>query len=471
MKSKSLLVGALLATITILALAASVSYYDSITLVSGTGQFTGNGAGLSNAVAITAGTGITVTPSGNGRSFAIAASGGGGSALPVTVRTAIATNATSTFALNVDPNIDGNNGVGLEFDGAGGTFSFYPDQAGGWPLVAGTIVWESLSQMSYYNMAGLYDARLNSAGKLSVDVGSRTLNDSAGGINLKFNQAGKIEAPSGVVYHGNGGGLSNISGSGFAVPIILTNLAGGGSNTIIGIGYISYSGSLTGLNVTVQGALVGAGSNYFGFLSTEINAGVVTALDIPVTSAASGGTVEGYSFTVDGGEQLQIKAQSDGAGGVTNRQVVVTNGVQFSAYGNTNYPIYALGTAYSLTTTPALLDFGTTDPSITIGQTGTYLIYANVGIKYNGATYIAAQTATVKLRRTNNTAADLSNGSRAVELPVLTTFTGGDVFTLPPILYTATAGDIVQIFGSVSAAPSAGSVDADSAEIVVMRIY
>lgn len=137
----------------------------------------------------------------------------------------------------------------------------------------------------------------------------------------------------------------------------------------------------------------------------------------------------------------------------------------------TNNTVYATGTAYTLTASSAALDFGTTDPNLTIATTGTYLIIANVGVKYNGATYVAAQTVTFKLRRTNNTAADVANGSRAVELPVLTTFTGGDVMTLPPVIYTATAGDIVTIFGILSSTPSAGSVLADSAELVAIRIY
>jgi hypothetical protein len=138
---------------------------------------------------------------------------------------------------------------------------------------------------------------------------------------------------------------------------------------------------------------------------------------------------------------------------------------------NTNFTVYAAGTAYTLTGSSAALDFGTTDPILTLNQTGTYLITGNVGIKYNGATYAGAQTATLKFRRTNNTAADLTSGSRAVEMPVLTTFTGGDVFAMPPVIYTATAGDTVTIFGILSATPAAGSVLADSAEMVAIRLY
>jgi hypothetical protein len=156
---------------------------------------------------------------------------------------------------------------------------------------------------------------------------------------------------------------------------------------------------------------------------------------------------------------------------LTASRPVLTDANKKLVSGGDTYTSYAAGTAYTLTATAAQLDFGTTDPSITLSTAGTYLLLAGAGVKYNGATYAGAQTITLKLRRTNNTAADLSNGSRTVELPVLTTFTGGDYMATPQIIYTATAGDIVQLFGSVSATPSAGSVLTDSAEIIAIRLY
>lgn len=139
---------------------------------------------------------------------------------------------------------------------------------------------------------------------------------------------------------------------------------------------------------------------------------------------------------------------------------------------NTNFTSYASGTAYTFVGTgsqqPA---FGTTSPGFTIQNAGTYTISGAVGVKYSGATYAGAQTITIKFRRTNNTAADLTSGSRVVELPVLTTFTGGDVMTIPAVIYTASVGDIIQIFVQVSALPSAGSVLIDSAEMMAVRLF
>lgn len=140
----------------------------------------------------------------------------------------------------------------------------------------------------------------------------------------------------------------------------------------------------------------------------------------------------------------------------------------------TNFTSYASGSAYTLTGTPAQLTFGGTSPSITLATAGTYMIQSNVGLKYGGSTYANAQTVAFKFRRTNNTAADITSGSRTVEMPFLVAgaaFTGGDVMTLPPVIYTATAGDIIQVFGSLSATPPAGSVTTDSAEIIAIRLY
>lgn len=138
---------------------------------------------------------------------------------------------------------------------------------------------------------------------------------------------------------------------------------------------------------------------------------------------------------------------------------------QNSLTGSTAIQARGAMSLFALAPSRALLDFGTTDPILTLQDAGTYKITGGVGLKYSAATYAGAQTVTVKLRRTSGSAADLTSGGRTVELPVLTTFTGGDFIGLPPIYYTANAGDVIQIFGSVSATPSAGSVTCDSAEI------
>lgn len=133
--------------------------------------------------------------------------------------------------------------------------------------------------------------------------------------------------------------------------------------------------------------------------------------------------------------------------------------------------IAAAGTAYSLTNTAAALDFGTTDPSITLDEPGIYLIMARADVNYAGATFAASRTVTLKLRRTNNTAGDLTGGSIALATDIITTLTY--TFASPTwwTLYTtANANDAITIFGDVSVVPTAGALNAVAASIVAIRV-
>lgn len=140
---------------------------------------------------------------------------------------------------------------------------------------------------------------------------------------------------------------------------------------------------------------------------------------------------------------------------------------------NYNLSVYAAGTAYSLTATAAALDFGTTDPVLTLDKAGTYLLFAKANLRYTAATFAASRAVTLKLRRTNNTAADLTNGTLTVATDIITTLTYTfGVFQLPTVIYTTTnTNDAITIFGDVAVVPSAGSLDATAAEIVAVRLY
>ena len=146
-----------------------------------------------------------------------------------------------------------------------------------------------------------------------------------------------------------------------------------------------------------------------------------------------------------------------------------------TATGRVNYNLsaYGVGSAYALTNTAAAIDFGTTDPAIVLDKAGTYLIYGQVNLAYTGAT-VVAETATIKVRRTNNTAADLSVVP-VLDLPVATTLTNTyGVFQIPPFVYTTSAtDDAVTLFGNVSAALSAGTIDATAigTSLVAVRLY
>lgn len=199
------------------------------------------------------------------------------------------------------------------------------------------------------------------------------------------------------------------------------------------------------------------------------NPGALVVQDSTITPASGAGTAHSYASRIDGNEIFKVYAESDGAGGIQNPGVFVNGGRLL-----TTLSAYAAGTAYSLTNTAAALDFGTTDPSITITTAGTWKIRSCVQVTYTGAT-VAAETATLKLRCTNNTVADLTGSTITIDLPVATTLTHTYGFVqLPDVYYTtANVNDVVTIFGNVSAALGAGTIDAAAGGtwIVAERLY
>jgi hypothetical protein len=118
------------------------------------------------------------------------------------------------------------------------------------------------------------------------------------------------------------------------------------------------------------------------------------------------------------------------------------------------------GTAYALTDTAAAINLGTDDPVLSLVESGKWLILAQVHLAAAGAT-VVAETATLKVRRTNNTPADVSQ-LLVVDLPVMTTLTHSlGTYQIPPFFYTAGASsDSLTIFGNVSAALGAGAINA-----------
>jgi len=136
------------------------------------------------------------------------------------------------------------------------------------------------------------------------------------------------------------------------------------------------------------------------------------------------------------------------------------------------YSTTSSGTAYSLTASAAALDFGTTDPVVTLAEAGRYQIEADVLLQYSGATFASNRTVTLKLRRTNNTAADLTNATVTCNTDVTTTITGPMIMVhLKADDYTtAGSSDAITVFGDVSVVPSAGNLQASFAKIYARRI-
>jgi hypothetical protein len=180
--------------------------------------------------------------------------------------------------------------------------------------------------------------------------------------------------------------------------------------------------------------------------------------------------------------RMRIKSSGNiGIGKTSPNHKLDVNGVinTSETYKTDGYPVaysvaaYSAGTAYSLTATPALLDFGTTDPSVVILYPGTWSIRSGAIVNYNSATFSNNNDVTLKLRRTNNTPGDIANSLATVKTEITTTLTGTfQVVILPEVIYTTTnSKDIIQLYGSVAGLPSAGSLDVVQAWIVAERKY
>jgi hypothetical protein len=223
-------------------------------------------------------------------------------------------------------------------------------------------------------------------------------------------------------------------------------------------------------NVTVAGTLT-AGS---GVTQVTDASGKVLSAALNTVQPGVGGT--GQTTYTNGqllignttGNTLTKATLTEGAG------VTITNGtgtitVASTAAGITGLATYAAGTAYAMTASDAALDFGTTDPTITFATAGRYLVLGRAYLRYNGATYAANQTATVHLQRTNNTPAAITNGTTTATLRIISGITDSvGIMEIPPVIYTATAGDILTVYGALSATPSIGSVDASEASVVAI---
>lgn len=143
--------------------------------------------------------------------------------------------------------------------------------------------------------------------------------------------------------------------------------------------------------------------------------------------------------------------------------------IQLTKLPKTLYTASGTGTPYSVTSSPGQVVLGTTSPAITIAKAGTYLIMWNVRTDYAAATLAISRNMTYKVRRINNTPMDVNSAGFATPVMTLLTFSGPDISR--QFLYTATAGDILQIWASVNTIPTIGAVTIPEANIIALRLY
>lgn len=153
-------------------------------------------------------------------------------------------------------------------------------------------------------------------------------------------------------------------------------------------------------------------------------------------------------------------------------QVVNVPGIQGLSYvAGSPVSAYGSGVAFSLTTISQLLNIGTAPPSITLPNTLRYAIFGRVRLDWVGATIAVGKIVTVKLRRINNTAADLGL-TLGFTLPAATGLsTTAVVMNLPPWIYTpAQAGDNIELWGAIDTTPSPGDIKAVDTALVAIPI-
>jgi len=227
------------------------------------------------------------------------------------------------------------------------------------------------------------------------------------------------------------------------------------------------------------GAAGADGINAFTYTTADFATPACNA-NVSVLVAENSWMVVGQTLSLPGPAHFEVVAL--GAGSVTLKflcyngdispAVTIVSGAKVSPSGTqpTLLPeqsFYAVAGAQSLTGSNAQL----LSAVVTLPTTGSYLISASVRLDFVTATTLASATVFLKLRETTNGPADVANAVRELATGVVTsasyTFS---VSPLPNVVYSGTAGDTIQLQGSISVVPYVGNVKAVEATILALPI-
>ncbi|MDP2704973.1 MAG: DUF5011 domain-containing protein, partial [bacterium] len=115
-----------------------------------------------------------------------------------------------------------------------------------------------------------------------------------------------------------------------------------------------------------------------GALSFDTDAGILSWIDMPVTSSASAGTVESYTAQIDGNPLLTVYAQSDGVGGIQNGRVGI--GTTSPSATLTVWSATTTAPVFNVTNTASSTLFAITNAgNVGIGTTSPYAKLSVVG--------------------------------------------------------------------------------------------
>jgi hypothetical protein len=139
--------------------------------------------------------------------------------------------------------------------------------------------------------------------------------------------------------------------------------------------------------------------------------------------------------------------------------------------------IYGSGAVYELTITDGILGVGTNPPTLTLSGTGTYLLFATATVNLLAA-IVGNESVNIHLRRTNPAAANIAPTMLNL-LPnsgVTLLTQGFGLLSLPCIPYSGTAGDVIELWGTIGVqisnfAAGTHSVRISQTSLVAVRLF
>lgn len=256
-------------------------------------------------------------------------------------------------------------------------------------------------------VTGVSTLATTTATGLTVSTNGLTISSSTplSTTNTLYNLGGSL------YFNGSAVGGSSVTASGTLGYIQLSNGTGGltanslfkwdNTNARLGLGTSATPSStlhvVGDFTVTATSTFQGPtiiNDLQLGAAIFDANAGQLSWIDMPVTSAATAGTVQAYSAQLDGTPLLTVYGQSDGSGGIQNYGVQVG-----TSTASTGLFTVATSTTIFNVTQAGLVGIGTgATPSSTLHVVGTFQASgaASLGSTFSvtGASTLATTTAT-----------------------------------------------------------------------------
>ncbi|MDP3999486.1 MAG: hypothetical protein Q8P76_02740, partial [bacterium] len=121
-----------------------------------------------------------------------------------------------------------------------------------------------------------------------------------------------------------------------------------------------------------------------GVMTFETNAGVVTWVDLPVTSDSAFGTIQSYSAMIDASSTLTVYGESNGAGGIIRQKVGIGTSTPWGILSverttATTSPMFVVssqstGTPYFIISDRGYVGIGTSSPGFPLS------VFGNIGV-------------------------------------------------------------------------------------------